>query len=295
MCAVKKKWYGIWLKNEDKTIVTDSWDECKRLSDGVPGAQRKSFELESEARNFKGNFQNKGPAVLTKAPPQMSISFLADKPAITLEERSPVPIKLPRVLPTEVTIYTDGSCFNLEPGEQSQVSGKLYPGGYAAVFLDMQGNELMRINGGEQATTNNRMELTAVKEALQCLDDGTKHKVHIFSDSQYVVNSYTKGWISSWKRAGTKIGDEIIWRKAGTLEEVKNQDLMKSIDILRQKHDVEFTYTRAHVGTKNNEICDKLAKSMSRKMNQLKNTVSKREDKGQPCIPNTRSSASLMR
>ncbi len=267
-----KKYYGIWL--DGKNTVVDSWAECQKRTRGVPGVEFRGFELRSDAENFKGYSHDAAPVIATKAPPRMTLSFLTNKPDISVEEGPELTVASPQKLPYEVTIYTDGSCFNSSEGGMPQEAGKLYPGGYAAVFLDMQGNELMQIKGGEQYTTNNRMELTAVKEALQCLDDGTKHKIHIVSDSQYVVNSYSKHWVSSWKRAGLKSGDEIIWRKSGSLEEVKNQDLFKSIDVLQSNHEVEFTHTRAHVGTKYNELCDDLAKSMSKQMHSLKNSVS---------------------
>ena len=270
-----KKYYGIWL--DEKNTVVDSWAECQKQTKGVPGVEFRGFELRADAENFRGYSRDSSPSVATKAPPRMTVSFLTEKPDISLEIKQDQAVQLPQKLPYEVTIFTDGSCFNKSGSGQTQEAGRLYPGGYAAVFLDMNQNELMRIKGGEQYTTNNRMELTAVKEALQYLDDGTRHKVHIVSDSQYVVNSFSKHWVQGWKRSGLKTGDEIIWRKGGTLEEVKNQELFKAVDILQSKHDVDFSYTRAHVGTKTresfyNDLCDTLAKTMSEEMSRRKNS-----------------------
>lgn len=272
-----KKYYGIWL--DGKTTVVDSWAECQKQTKGVPGVEFRGFELKADAENFKGYSHKSGPAVATKAPPRMTVSFLTNKPDISFEEKQEQAVELPQRLPNEVIIFTDGSCFNKSEGGKTQEAGKLYPGGYAAVFLDMNKKELMRITGGEQYTTNNRMELTAVKEALQYLDDGTRHKIHIISDSQYVVNAFSQHWVKGWKKAGLKTGDEIVWRKAGTLEEVKNQELFKAVDILQSKHDVDFSYTKAHVGTKSwesfyNDLCDKLAKTKSAEMNDRKNSNS---------------------
>lgn len=262
-----KKFYGIWINGENS--VVQSWEECQKAVRGVSGAQFRGFDLESDARKFRG-YSNTAAKVATTAPKTKLVDLLKDKPTITLEEKRELSKEPHQNLPEELIVYTDGSCFNAEQGRFKQEAGKRYPGGYAAVFLDMNENELMRISGGEQYTTNNRMELTAVKEALQCLEDGKRHKVHLISDSQYVVNSFSKGWVRSWKRAGTRVNDEITWKKAGGMEEVKNQDLLKSIDKLQSHHEVDFNHTKAHVGTKYNELCDQLAKSQSELMNRVK-------------------------
>lgn len=262
-----KKFYGIWLNGQNS--VVNSWEECQKAVRGVSGAQFRGFDLESDARNFRG-YSNSNAKVASTAPKTKLVDLLKDKPMIPFEEKRELSKEPHQNLPEELIVYTDGSCFNAEQGHQKQEAGKRYPGGYAAVFLDMNENELMRISGGEQYTTNNRMELTAVKEALQCLEDGKRHKVHLISDSQYVVNSFSKNWVRSWKRVGTKVNDEITWKKSGGMEEVKNQDLLKSIDRLQSHHDVDFNHTKAHVGTRYNELCDQLAKSQSEQMNRIK-------------------------
>lgn len=260
-----KKYYGIWINGQNS--VVNSWEECQKAVKGVSGAQFRGFDLESDARNFKGYSNTKSSMkVASSAPRNLLTNLLKDKPLVPLSEKQEIAVQPHQSLPEELTIYTDGSCFNAG----NDTTGKRFPGGYAAVFLDANQQEIMRISGGEQYTTNNRMELTAIKEALQCLEDGKRHKVHLISDSMYVVNSFTKPWIRSWKHAGTKVNDEIVWRKAGNLEEVKNQDLLKSIEKLVSHHQVDFTHTKAHVGTKYNELCDQLAKAQSITMNKIK-------------------------
>lgn len=263
-----KRYYAVKVGKEPG--IYETWKECQEQTKGFPKAEFKGFDLLSDAENFMKGIR------LSKAPVPVKsnkVDLFEDKlvPMIEVQNFSPVPKKA-QTLPEEITIYTDGSCFNAKEIQQRKPNDRgltLAPGGYAAVFIDKSGNELLRISGGDQATTNNKMELTAVKEALQHLEDGTKHKVHLISDSQYMVNSFTKNWVNNWKKNALKVNDELIWRKSNG-EIVKNQELLKSIDKLRQHHDVEFTYTRAHVGTKYNEICDQEAKKMSEQMNRIK-------------------------
>lgn len=263
-----KRYYAVKVGKEPG--IYETWKECQEQTKGFPKAEFKGFDLLSDAENFmKGIRISKTPTPVKTA--KTDLFENKSVPMIEVQNFSPAPNKA-HSLPEEVTIYTDGSCFNakeIQQGRRSDGGLMLAPGGYAAVFIDQSGKELLRISGGNQATTNNKMELTAVKEALQHLEDGKKHKVHLFSDSQYMVNSFTKGWVNNWKKNALKINDELIWRKSNG-EIVKNQELLKSIDKLRQHHDVEFTYTRAHVGTKYNEICDQEAKKMSEQMNRIK-------------------------
>lgn len=256
-----------------------SWAECQEQIKGFPKAEFKGFDLMSEAQQYMAGVKlASGKESLAAA---MAADPLEEKAIPMIEEEVFTnSINQAQKLPQEVTIYTDGSCFNAKEIQQGRASdgGVIKAaGGYAAVFLDMQGNELLRLTGGDQKTTNNQMELTAVKEALQHLEDGTRHKVHIISDSEYMVNSFTKNWVNIWKNKALKINDEVIWRKKSG-EIVKNQDLLKAIDRLRQHHDVQFTHTRAHVGTKYNELCDQLAKKMSEQMNRVKSFEANRKE-----------------
>lgn len=134
-----------------------------------------------------------------------------------------------------VTIYTDGAC-----------SGNPGRGGYGAVLL--YGNKRLELSQGYRATTNNRMELLAVITALERLSRPCR--VHLYSDSEYVVNAITKGWLESWQRKG--------WRKADK-KPVLNVDLWQRLLPQLQKHQVEFKWVRGHNNNVENERCDILA------------------------------------
>jgi len=131
-------------------------------------------------------------------------------------------------------IYTDGAC-----------KGNPGPGGWGAI-LEYDGRE-REIYGGEPATTNNRMELTAVIEALSSLTRPCRVTVH--TDSQYVQKGITE-WIRGWKARG--------WRTASK-EPVKNVDLWKKLDAAVGQHEIEWVWVRGHSGHDGNERADKLA------------------------------------
>lgn len=137
-------------------------------------------------------------------------------------------------LPT-VTIYTDGAC-NPNPG----------PGGWAVVLLFPQ-QEPMELSGGEQETTNNRMEMQAALEALKSLSDA--HQVELYTDSQYLRKGITQ-WLPTWKQRN--------WQTA-TNTEVKNQDLWQALDSQLSEHQISWQWTKGHAGNKWNERADELA------------------------------------
>lgn len=129
----------------------------------------------------------------------------------------------------EVTIYTDGAC-----------SGNPGPGGWAAVLI--YGNHHKEIFGGEKDTTNNRMELQAVIEALKALKEPCC--VRVFSDSAYIVNCFQQKWYQKWEKKGFK----------------KNPDLWKKLLSLVRNHQVEFIKVKGHSNIKWNNRCDELAR-----------------------------------
>ena len=131
-------------------------------------------------------------------------------------------------------IYTDGAC-----------KGNPGPGGWGAV-LEFDGKE-REIYGGERATTNNRMELTAVIEALCALKRPCRVILH--TDSQYVQKGITE-WITGWKARG--------WRTAAKAP-VKNVDLWKKLDEAVGPHQIEWVWVRGHSGHDGNERADALA------------------------------------
>ncbi len=148
-----------------------------------------------------------------------------------------------------ITVYSDGGC-----------SGNPGPGGWGYVIVDGECDHAgvateasceHRGSGGEHSTTNNRMELTAVIEALRTIE-ATPHwkklTVQVFTDSQYVQKGITQ-WISGWKRNG--------WRTAAK-GPVKNQDLWMRLDELAARLSVEWNWVKGHAGIYYNEICDQL-------------------------------------
>ena len=134
-----------------------------------------------------------------------------------------------------VELFTDGAC-----------SGNPGKGGWGAI-LRYNGHE-KELCGGEMETTNNRMELTAVIQGLSALKEPCQ--VRLTSDSKYVIDAVTKGWVYGWKQNG--------WRKAYK-KPALNVDLWEALLPLLEKHQVEFVWVKGHQGHPENERCDKLA------------------------------------
>lgn len=134
----------------------------------------------------------------------------------------------------EVDIFTDGAC-----------KGNPGPGGWGAILR--AGAHEKELWGGEAGTTNNRMELTAVIEALKALKRASTVRVH--TDSKYVQQGIT-AWIHSWKKNG--------WRTSGK-QPVKNADLWQDLDALVQAHEVSWHWVKGHAGHPENERADQLA------------------------------------
>lgn len=139
----------------------------------------------------------------------------------------------------KVTLYTDGAC-----------SGNPGAGGYAAILL--YGGATKEISGGEANTTNNRMELCAMIAGLEALKEPCE--VELYSDSKYVIDSITKGWVYSWKRNG--------WIKSDK-KPALNRDLWEKLLGLIEIHKVSYVWVKGHAGNTYNERCDKLAVEQS--------------------------------
>jgi ribonuclease HI len=135
---------------------------------------------------------------------------------------------------SSIEIYTDGACRG-NPG----------PGGWAALLRS--GEHEREISGAETMTTNNRMELTAVIRALEALKRPVRGD--IYTDSQYVRQGVLE-WLASWKKRGWKTADR---------KPVKNQDLWQELDLLQQKHDLQWHWVKGHSGHVENERVDALA------------------------------------
>lgn len=141
---------------------------------------------------------------------------------------------MPAKLTDRVEIYADGAC-----------KGNPGPGGWG-VLLRYRGHE-KTLYGGEPQTTNNRMELTAVIEALRALKRASRVAIH--TDSQYVQKGVTQ-WLPTWKRRG--------WKTSAGVP-VKNQDLWQALDALLSRHEIEWHWVRGHAGDAGNEAADRLA------------------------------------
>lgn len=139
-----------------------------------------------------------------------------------------------------VTIHTDGAC-----------SGNPGPGGYGVV-LRFGGTE-KELSGGFRDTTNNRMELMAVIRGLEELKEPCR--VAVYSDSRYIVDAMSKGWVERWERNG--------WKRNKT-DAALNPDLWTRVLDLCDTHTVTFHWTRGHDGDELNERCDALAVAASR-------------------------------
>jgi ribonuclease HI len=134
----------------------------------------------------------------------------------------------------EVRIYTDGAC-----------SGNPGPGGWGALLRFSKREK--ELHGGEAATTNNRMELMAVIEALSSLTRPCE--ISVYTDSQYVQKGISE-WIHNWKKSG--------WKTAGR-QPVKNADLWMKLDAVAQPHRIKWHWVKGHAGHPGNERADALA------------------------------------
>lgn len=179
-------------------------------------------------------------------------SFFATRVALSARESQDtgniVPIKMPTpvALKSEkssafkggkVKIYTDGAC-----------KGNPGPGGWGCILV--YGDIEKELSGGEKQTTNNRMELSAAIAGLEALK--TPCDVELWSDSKYLIDAITKGWVRSWKAKG--------WKKSDG-KPALNSDLWEKLLALLEVHTVKFVWVRGHNGHEYNERCDRLAVS----------------------------------
>lgn len=134
-----------------------------------------------------------------------------------------------------VQIFTDGAC-----------SGNPGPGGWGAILRYSTAEK--ELSGGAAETTNNRMELTGVISALAALKEPCQ--VLLTTDSKYVVDSITKGWVYGWKKRG--------WVKSDK-KPALNVDLWEQLLPLLERHKVTFHWVKGHAGHPENERCDQLA------------------------------------
>jgi len=137
---------------------------------------------------------------------------------------------------SRVEIWTDGAC-----------SGNPGPGGWGAILRF--GDREKELSGGEQLTTNNRMELTAAISALEALKRACEVDLH--TDSQYLRQG-VMGWMFGWKKNG--------WRTADR-KPVKNEDLWRRLDEATGRHKIDWRWVKGHAGDAMNERADELARA----------------------------------
>ena len=144
-----------------------------------------------------------------------------------------------------IRIYTDGSC-----------TGNPGPGGFGALVYGPDGNETT-IAGGEPQSTNNKMELSAVIEALRFVHDTPQlrnHRITVYTDSQYITKAYTQNWFRNWESNG--------WRTQQG-KPVQNQDLWKALLVLTRELRPSWQWVKGHSGHPENERCDRIASRMA--------------------------------
>ena len=138
-----------------------------------------------------------------------------------------------------VEIFTDGAC-----------SGNPGPGGWGVILRHKDTEK--ELSGGAAETTNNRMELTAVIEALKALKAACD--ITIYTDSRYVMDGVTQ-WLPNWKKNN--------WRTSNKKNAVKNIDLWQSLDELLSRHQIQWIWVKGHAGHPENERVDQLARDQA--------------------------------
>ena len=137
----------------------------------------------------------------------------------------------------KIDIYTDGAC-----------SGNPGPGGYAGILI--YGSKEKIISGGDSLTTNNRMELMAVIKSLQALKEICE--VDLYTDSAYVCNAITQGWLEDWQLKNWKNSQK---------KPILNKDLWLELLEMLTKHKVNFIKVKGHSDNYNNNRCDEIARN----------------------------------
>ena len=220
----KKKFYAVAVGRECG-IFTD-WATAEKQVKGFPAAKFKSFPSEKQAEEWLEN------------------PVYASKKRST--EKKNKPEDLYRAEPGEIIIFTDGGALN-NPG----------PGGYGVVVV--ADGTMRELSGGFRLTTNNRMEMMAAIVALTEVQ-GCDKRIKLFSDSSYLVNGITKGWVQKWQTNG--------WKKSDGMA-VLNIDLWTQLIELKKNLDVTFCWVKGHAGNEGNERCDRLAVAAAKQSPQV--------------------------
>ena len=226
--AKKKKQYYVVVHGRRPGLYRQWFGEggAAEQVEGFPDAIYKGFFTREEAMGWLAQFSRE---TLTEFAPNL-LDLLESHPPPPRAEGPSALLHAGKVL-----IYTDGSTLD-NPG----------PGGYGVVLR--YGENRRELSGGYRWTTNNRMELLACIEGLKALT--RRCSVVLFSDSKYVVNGMTEGWVERWQASGWKLNNG---------QDVKNADLWQQLVEACQGHEVEFRWVRGHSGNPDNERCDRLA------------------------------------
>jgi len=220
--GIYSKWFGV--------------GETAEQVEGFPEAIYKGFYTREEAINWLKEFPLE---TLLKLAPNL-VEYLDER----TDTSSTLAETIDELLKSEkVVIFTDGST-NPNTGA----------GGYGVILKYK--DKVKELSGGFRKTTNNRMEIIACIEGLRALKK--KSDVVVFSDSQYVVNSISKGWAKKWQAQNWMRNDK---------EKAENTDLWAQLLELCNHHNVEFRWVKGHNGTKENERCDQLALEATQKRN----------------------------
>jgi ribonuclease HI len=217
--------------NGRKPGIYSEWAGPGKAAEQVeafPKAIYKGFYTQEEGLNWLKEFS---PEALRKLAPNL---------LEVLNRQSDTSPTLPE---TVTELLKSGKVVMFVDGSASSVSGA---GGFGVILKYKE--SVKELSGGFRRTTNNRMEIVACIEGLKALK--RKSDVVVFSDSQYVVNSISKGWAKRWRTQNWMRNDE---------ERAENPDLWVRLLELCDRHSVEFRWVKGHNGTKENERCDQLA------------------------------------
>lgn len=214
----------LYLNSKGEEKLIDGVINLQKAGDGLFTALVESgVELKLRVAGIKGIYGNK-----------------AEAPEIPAKEpEATEKIREAGMARAKAEAYTDGAC-----------KGNPGPGGWGAIVVT-RGKEV-ELSGGEPATTNNKMELSAVIAALGYFQEPTD--VTLTTDSKYIVDAIQKGWLDNWKKNG--------WRKADK-GSVANVELWEKLLVLLKRHHVTFVWVKGHAGHAYNERCDKLAVKQS--------------------------------
>lgn len=236
MPAKKRKKYYAVFQGHAPGIYID-WDSASAQVRGFKGAKYKSFSDERSAILWLR-------ACVLNASEAVSPNLIALIKGLETKDVS-TPKSSPETSENTIIIHTDGGA-SPNPGK----------GGYGIVL--QKGKHRKELSAGFALTTNNRMEMLAVIEALRALKSASS--VILYSDSRYVVDSISKGWVYGWLKRG--------WKKSDG-QAPENVDLWKLLLPLLKKHNVDLQWVKGHGGNKENERCDFLANQARKHKNLL--------------------------